>query len=135
MENEFKQIQLGVDSILGTKTIIRRKKKSNSDKKREVFYNIINMMEELSVRESLMYADFNLDLSNYDEKFYSVIDTLLFMHFGKQGIELISFYLYDRLNSDGTINPVLTDDDKEIILNTPYDLWNLLCQVNPKLDE
>jgi hypothetical protein len=135
MEKDFKQIQLGVDSILGTKTLIRRKRKSNSDKKREIFFNLINSIDELTVRQNLMYADLNLDFSNYDEKFFTVIDALLYMHFGKQCMEVISFYLYERLNADGTMNAIITDDDKEIILNSPYDLWNLLCQVNPKLDE
>ena len=104
MEKDFKQIQLGVDSILGTKTLIRRKRKSNSDKKREIFFNLINSIDELTVRQNLMYADLNLDFSNYDEKFFTVIDALLYMHFGKQCMEVISFYLYERLNADGTMN-------------------------------
>ena len=135
MEKDFKQIQLGVDSILGTKTLIRRKKKSNSDKKREMFYNLMNSIEELNVRQNLMYADLNLDFSNYDEKFFTVIDALLFMHFGKDCMEVISFYLYERVNADGTLNAILDEEDQEIILNNPYELWNLLCQLNTKLDE
>ena len=135
MDKDFKPIQLGVDSILGTKTLIRRKRRSNSDKKRELFFNLINSIDELTIRQNLMYADLNLDFANYDEKFFTVIDALLYMHFGKQCMEVISFYLYERLNADGTLNAIMTDDDKEIILNTPYDLWNLLCQINPKLDE
>lgn len=135
MEKDFKQIQLGVDSILGTKTLIRRKRKSNSDKKREMFFNLMNSIEELNVRQNLMYADLNLDFSNYDEKFFTVIDALLFMHFGKDCMEVISFYLYERVNADGTLNAILDEEDKEIILNNPYELWNLLCQLNTKLDE
>lgn len=135
MEKDFKQIQLGVDSIIGTKTLIRRKRKSNSDKKRELFFSLINSIDELTVRQNLMYADLNLDFSNYDEKFFTVIDALLYMHFGKQCMEVISFYLYERLNADGTMNSIITEDETEIILNSPYELWNLLCQVNPKLDE
>ena len=135
MEKDFKQIQLGVDAILGTKTLIRRKRKSNSDKKREMFYNLMNSIEELNVRQNLMYADLNLDFSNYDEKFFTVIDALLFMHFGKECMEVISFYLYERVNADGTLNPILDEEDQEIILNNPYELWNLLCQLNTKLDE
>ena len=135
MEKDFKQIQLGVDSILGTKTLIRRKRRSNSDKKREMFYNLINSIEELNVRQNLMYADLNLDFSNYDEKFFTVIDALLFMHFGKECMEVISFYLYERVNADGTLNAILDEEDQEIILNNPYELWNLLCQLNTKLDE
>jgi hypothetical protein len=135
MDKDFKQIQLGVDSMLGTKTLIRRKKKSNSDKKRELFFSLINNVDELTVRQNILYADLNLDFANYDEKFFTVIDALLYMHFGKQCMEVISFYLYERMNSDGTLNAIITDDDKEIFLNSPYDLWNLLCQINPKLND
>ena len=60
---------------------------------------------------------------------------LIYMHFGKQCTELIGFYLYERINADGTINPVIVNDNEEVILETPYDLWNLICKVNPKVDE
>lgn len=135
MEKEYKQVQLGVDEILGTKTLIRRKRKSVLDKKRELFFNVIVMMEEIFVRQNLVYADLNLDFTNYDEKFFTIIDMLLYMNFGKQCMELIAFYLYDRVNADGTINPLLINDDEELILNNPTDLWNLMCKVNPKIDE
>lgn len=135
MEKDFKQIQLGVDSIIGTKTIIRRRKKNNSDKNRELFFNVINSIEELNVRQNLMYGDLNLDFADYDEKFFEVIDTLIYMNFGKQCTEVIGFYLYERMNADGTLNPIMVDDNKELFLENPYDLWNLLCKINPKIDE
>ncbi len=135
MEKEYKQVQFGVDEILGTKTLIRRKKKSFSDKKRELFFNVITTMEEMFVRQNLVYSDLNLDFSNYDEKFFSVIDMLLYMNFGKQCMELIAFYLYDRINADGTVNGLIVNDKDEVILNSPTDLWNLMCRVNPKIDE
>jgi len=135
VEKEYKQVQFGIDDILGTKTLIRRKKKSASDKKRELFFNTITSLEELIVRQNLVYADLDLDFSNYDEKFFNVIDMLIFMNFGKQGMELIGFYLYDRLNGDGTQNPVIVNDTEEVFLNNPYDLWNLICKINPKIDE
>jgi hypothetical protein len=135
MEKEYKQVQFGVDEILGTKTLIRRKKKSVSDKKRELFFNVITTMEEMFVRQNLVYSDLNLDFSNYDEKFFSVIDMLLYMNFGKQCMELIAFYLYDRINADGTVNGLIVNDKDEVILNSPTDLWNLMCRVNPKIDE
>jgi len=135
MEKEYKQIQFGVDDILGTKTLIRRKKKSASDKKRELFFNIITTLEELIVRQNLVYADLDLDFSNYNEKFFNVIDMLIFMNFSKQGMDLISFYLYDRLNADGTQNSIVINDTEEIFLNNSYDLWNLICKINTNIDE
>ena len=77
MENDFKQIQLGVDPIIGTKTVIRRKKKTEVDKKRELFFNLMNNLDELHVRQNIMYADLNLDFADYDEKFFTVIDLSL----------------------------------------------------------
>ena len=68
MENDFKQIQLGIDSIIGTKTIIRRKKKTETDKKRELFFNMMNNLDELNVRQNIMYADLNLDFADYDDR-------------------------------------------------------------------
>ena len=135
MEKEYKQVQFAVDEILGTKTLIRRKKKSTSDKKRELFFNVITMLEEIHIRQNLVYADLDLDLSNYDEKFFTVIDMLLYMNFGKQCMELINFYLYDRVAPDGTLNPVIVNDTEEVLLSSPYDLWNLMYKVNPKIDE
>jgi hypothetical protein len=135
MEKEYKQVQLAVDEILGTKTLIRRKRKSVIDKKRELFFNVIVMMEEIFVRQNIVYADLNLDFTNYDEKFFTIIDMLLYMNFGKDCMELIGFYLYDRVNADGTMNPIIVNDKEEVILHNPTDLWNLMCKVNPKIDE
>lgn len=135
MEKDFKGIQMGVDSILNTKTIVRRRRRSASDKKKELFAAMINTLEEIRVRQALMYADLSLDFSTYDEKFFSTIDMLLYMNFGAKCSDVIAFYLYDRLNADGTVNPLVINGKHEVILNNPYELWNLLCQVNPKINE
>ncbi len=135
MEKDFKQIQLGVESIIGTKAVIRRKRRSTSDKKREMFYNVMSSLEEIIVRQNILYADIEVDFSSYDEKFFTIIDSLIYMNFGKQCAEVIAFYLYDRLNPDGTLNPLIVNENEELVLNNPYELWNLLCQINPKLDE
>ena len=135
METDFKGIQMGVDSILNAKTIIRRRRRSASDKKKELFVALINSLEEIRVRQALMYAELGLDFSTYDEKFFAAIDILLHMNFGGKGADVLGFYLYDRTNPDGSVNPLVVNGQQEVILNNPYELWNFLCQVNPKLDE
>lgn len=135
MDNMYKSIRLGVEDILNTNVTVRRKKKSTSDKKKELFFSIINNIDSLNVRQNILYADLNLDFSNYDENFYTIIDQLLFMNFGKECTDIIAFYLYDRINQEGEINPLIFDNGEELIINNPYELWNLLCQINPKLDE
>lgn len=134
-ERDFKNIQLGVDSILNTKTVVRRKRRSASDKKMELFVALVNSLEEIRVRQALTYADLGLDFSTYDEKFFNAIDILLHMCFGGKGADVIAFYLYDRVNNDGTVNALVVNGKHEVKLNNAYELWNFLCQVNPKLNE
>lgn len=132
MEQGFTEIQTAINEILNVKSLIRRKKKTQSDKKRELFVSIINSIEQITVRQSLMYADLQLDFTNYDESFLETIDALIVLHFGKEGAEVISYYLWDRVNPDGSINPLQDMDGTMIILETANELWNILLQMNPK---
>lgn len=132
MEQALTEIQLAINEILNVKSLVRRKKKTQSDKKRELFISIINSIEHLINRENLMYADLQLDFANYNEAYLDTIDALIILHFGKEGAELIGYYLWERLNPDGTINPLLDDDGVEVNLETADDLWNLLLRINPK---
>ena len=83
----------------------------------------------LDTRSSLVNADLRLDTSSYDEAFYQVIDALLLFTFGKDGYELINFYLYEKTNPDGSINTLIDDNGNEVELDTPEDLWNVLFKL------
>jgi hypothetical protein len=133
MSNDFKNVQTAIDGLLNVKCVVRRRKKTEQNKKKEMFVQIINGLEETIIRTNIAMIDFGLDYSKYDETFLLVIDALIYMNFGKEAAELISYYLWDRVNPDGTINPVLDEDNNEIIMNDPHQLWELLCKLNPKL--
>jgi hypothetical protein len=135
MTENFKEVQTAVDNMLNVKSYVRRKKKTQSDKKKEMFVQMINSLDEIFVRQGLMYADMDMDMFKYDEKFLAVIDIMIYFHFGEACSDVIAFYLYDRRNPDGTLNPILDDKDTEIILENPYDLWNLLVMINPKIQD
>lgn len=134
-EKDFRNIQMGVDTMLNTKTTIRRRRRTASDKNKELFVALINSLDEIRVRQALTYAELGLDFSTYDEKFFNAIDILLHMRFGPKSADVIAFYLYDRLNHDGSVNPLIVNSKHEVVLNNPYDLWEFLKKVDPKLDE
>lgn len=134
-EKDFRNIQMGVDTMLNTKTTIRRRRRTASDKNKELFVALINSLDEIRVRQALTYAELGLDFSTYDEKFFNAIDILLHIKFGPKSADVIAFYLYDRLNHDGSVNPLIVNSKHEVVLNNPYDLWEFLKKVDPKLDE
>ena len=135
MAEDFKEIQTAVDGILNVKSYVRRKKRTELDKKKEMFVQMINSMEEITVRQALLYADMDVDMFKYDEKFLSIIDLMYYLHFGESCSEIMAFYLYDRKNPDGTLNPLIDQSGQEIILETAYDLWSLIISINPKIQE
>jgi hypothetical protein len=119
-------IKQSVEDIIGANTFLRRKKKTEDDNQRERFEKIIRTLEEIEVRGVIMGNDLKIDFTTYDEKFYDVIDTLILMQFGKEASEVIFFYLYERVNPDGTINQLVDTNDNYVILNSPTDLWELV---------
>lgn len=135
MEQPLNEIQTVVNNLLNVKSLIRRKKKSQTEKKKELFISIINSIEGIINRQNLMYAEFSLDLTQYDEPFLDTIDALIILHFGKEGAELIAYYLWDRLMPDGSIIPLVDDQGREVNLENANDLWNLLLTLNPGYGE
>jgi hypothetical protein len=129
MDHSLSEIQAAVNEILNIKSLIRKKKKTQVEKKKELFIMIINSIEQIINRQNLMYVDLNLDLTKYDEDFLEVIDALLVLHFNKDGADLINYYLWERLTPDGEINPLVDQEGKEIHLENADDLWNLLNAV------
>jgi hypothetical protein len=81
-----------------------------------------------------LQAEFAIDLFEYEEPFYSIIDKLMLLVWGANVYELVTFYLYERISLDGTPNYLVETDDegkeKEIYLNTAEELYNYLMQID-----
>lgn len=135
MERQLTEIQSAINSILSVKSLVRKKKKKQADKKKELFTAIINSIEQIVLRQNLMYAELQLDFTNYDEAFLDTIDALIILHFGKEGAEVISWFLWERANPDGTHNYLMDEAGNEVHIDTVQDLWELLLRLNPKYNE
>ena len=133
MDENADGVKKSIDLIIGSDTTLTRRKKTTVDLSRDLFYKIILGLEQANTRSFLLEGDFNLDLTKYDDVFYDAIDNLIILHFGKEASELIFFYLYDRINPDGSINVLLDPNGVEIILQTPEDLWMLIQHVTEGL--
>lgn len=127
-------IKKSIEDIIGNDTILKSKKPNEEDIQKEKFEKIILYLEEVEMRSIILGIDFKLDLTEYDDKFYNIIDILLLMLYGKEASELIFFYLYDRINpEDNSINALVNDKGESFILNTPSDLWELIKISKPIL--
>jgi len=125
-EKHAQGVKQTLETMIGTDLSLKRKKKSENDLNRELFEKIIIALEKTNVRTAIIGTEFDLDLSKYDEDFYSIIDNLVLMQFGKQAAEIIFFYVYERMNPDGTINELRDANDRPVILSSPTELWDLI---------
>jgi len=133
MNDEHAQgIKQSIENIIGSDTVLKRKKKTEDDLNRESFEKIIQLMDEIQVRDVLMMADLGLDYSKYNEKFYEVIDRMFGLHFGAEAAEIIFFYIYERINPDGSVNELADQNDQPVALNSPTDLWYLVNHIKNK---
>ena len=129
MSLEYENICSAVDSLLQVNSTLKRKKKTVAIQQKEVFVSIINVLEQSQIRSNLMFTELKLDLSSYDEMYLQIIDSLLLLHFGKDGYELISFYLYEKINPDGSINELHDDEGNVVPSETAQDIWNILVKI------
>jgi hypothetical protein len=133
MSDEHTQgIKKSIEDIIGSGTVLKRKKKTEDDVNRESFEKIILLMDQIQTRGVLLHAELGLDYSNYDEKFYEIIDRLFQIHFGREAAEIIFFYTYERINPDGSVNELVDENDQIITLTSPTDLWYLVNHIKNK---
>jgi hypothetical protein len=59
----------------------------------------------------------------------------MLLMWGGDVYEIITYYLYERLNLDGSLNSIIETNEEgieiEVFLKTPEELYNYLVQVNP----
>ena len=115
----------------GKLKIAKRDRKSNE---KETFIETVVLLEHCWLRTNFLHEEVKIDLWNYEENYYKVIENLIFMKYTEDIANLILWYVYDRFDADGKILGIdVTFPGKEpklFILKTPVDLWNLVEKIN-----
>jgi hypothetical protein len=136
MPENYKEVQSAVNELLKVSSTVKRRVKTESEKKLDFFVSVMNMLEDIEARSMIAQFDFDIDLSKYDEKYMDIIDTLLYISYGKECYNLISFYRFERINhADGSINPIIIEaTGEEVFLENPYDLYNMMRRINSNIE-
>ena len=132
-KDDIKKIQKTIDDILGIESGLSKKRASVKDKKREHFNTILTGLAHLNARSMGMKHDYKVDMMDYDDPFFNVIESLMDLHFNKAQKSLMEWWLYDKFLPTGEML-ILKDQDseKEIPTDTPDDIWELVQQYEKK---
>ena len=112
-----------------------RFKGSQTLKKKALFISLVTQYE-ISLNKSVkLQTEFAIDLFDYEGSYYEVIDKLMLLMWGGDIYEIVTYYLYERLNLDGSLNSIIETNEEgvetEVFLKTAEELYNYLLKINP----
>ena len=120
---------------LGKHLNIKSRTKNPTEK--DLFVEIINLLDECWIRSNVIEGQFGLGITNYEEPFYIVAENLIYMHYGDWQGDIILWWLFERLDEEGSLLPInLNDHDKkleeEVFIETIEDLWYFIKKIEKK---
>ena len=106
--------------MLGSDIIIKDNISKNEEK---LFILIVEQLEEARrLEEKTM--EMELDFHKLVDPLWMVIENMLKLQFGIDTTNIIMFYLYDRYNPDGTIIPMVDEENgKKYMFKSAKDLF------------
>jgi len=122
------QLKKDLKNILKIKGNIIRSRPIKGQIKKEHFCRFIENYKFANDRALMLKTDFQVDFVHFEEAFVQAIEALLKLHFNKNQIHLIEWWLYEKYNQlDGSVLELNnTETGKEIPSGTAEELWYLL---------
>lgn len=108
----------------------QRTKKQETYTEKDLFIETIDLLYNTWIRSNKAYEMYKINLLEYEEPFYQIIENCLLIKYDLSKTEIILWYIFGREDEEGNILPLILQydekDNEELIINNPSDLWNLL---------
>ena len=100
---------------------------------KKLFIEVMTQMRQIEERRDFMESEIGMDMTQYEDQFFAVIENLMKMHFKKEQLALIQMYLYQLVPDkewDGTITIEQNKKEEVVPFKTPDDVWNVIIKFN-----
>lgn len=117
----------------GKNVNIKSKKKKDLSEK-EIFIDIVALLDDCFARSTSL-EQHNLNITSYEEPFYVVIENLMYLKYGEWKTDIILWWVYDRYNEEGEVQPIklndhIEDKQEEVLIETSEQLWEFLKRID-----
>ena len=99
--------------------------------KLEVFSLIITTIET-QIKKSYRAFESGVDLAGYDEGWVNIISLFFNAYYGKEGTDWIDWYLYERVQPNGTV--LKAQDSEGNAISDINSLWNHVEKIRVSTD-
>ena len=105
-------------------------KQTSEQMNKELFIQVINSLKEIDDRTEFLESEIGMGVTQYEDKFFNVIENLMKMVYNKHQLHLVRLYIYE-INPkdpdwDGMVTVEVGTKETEIPFKTPGDLWNAI---------
>jgi hypothetical protein len=113
------------------------KSRTKNPTEKDLFVEIIGLLDECWTRSNVIEGQFGLGITNYEEPLYIVAENLIYMHYGDWQGDIILWWLFERLDEDGSLLPINLNDhnkeiEEEVFIETVEELWNFIKKIERK---
>jgi len=129
MIEPIKRIRQTLFSIHPLSYRIKRKTLDKASMEKKLFIEVITTLKQIEERRDFMVDEIGMDVTAYEDKFFSVIENLMKMHFSKEQLALIQMYLYQLVPDkewDGTITVTKNKVEENVPFKKPEDVWKVI---------
>jgi hypothetical protein len=101
---------------------------------KEKFIDLVTQLENNWNSSNELYEKFKINLVEYEENFFSLIEDLISLHFGDWKTEIILWYVYGRMDDEGNLYSLMVSskhkkEKEEVIIDTPTQLWDFIVRL------
>jgi hypothetical protein len=99
---------------------------------KKIFKDILSELQKIEERRDFMIDEIGMDMTLYEDQFFSVIENLFKLAFNREQLALIQMYLYQLVPDkewDGTIVVEQNKEEKTVSFRTPEDVWNVILEL------
>jgi hypothetical protein len=113
------------------------KSRTKDPTEKDLFVEIVNLLDECWTRSNVIEGQFGLGITNYEEPFYIVAENLIYMHYGEWQGDITLWWLFERLDEDGSLLPINLNDhnkeeEEEVFIETAEELWDFIKKIERK---
>tara|TARA_R110002153_G_scaffold92084_1_gene223858 strand:- start:1284 stop:1688 length:405 start_codon:yes stop_codon:yes gene_type:complete len=108
---------------------IKLKEPNREAMNKKVFIKVIDELKKIEDRKDFLAEEIGIDMTAYEDQFFSVIENLFKLIFNKSQLGLIQMYLYQLVPDkkwDGTITIEVNKSEKSVPFKSANDVWDVI---------
>jgi hypothetical protein len=124
-----KKIRQTLFSIHPLSYRISTKEPDKNSMNKKLFIGVLEQLKKIEERRDFMHEEIGMDMTAYEDQFFTVIESLMKMFFNKEQLALIQMYLYQLVPDkewDGTITVEKNKKEKVVPFKKPEDVWEVI---------